>query len=109
MFWVQADPINGFVPETMDFARMVEADEQAFAAPAPGGVATPGGGDPALHALHAKLRVDYKAWEESPIDVLKEHGAFICIPVRAIGLTARAFTDGTVCFVCHRRFRSDGE
>ena len=33
-FWVQADPINGFVPETMDFARMVEADEQAFAAPA---------------------------------------------------------------------------
>ena len=28
-FWIQADPINGFVPETMDFARMVEADEQA--------------------------------------------------------------------------------
>ena len=55
---------------------MVEADEQAFAAPASGGVSTPGGGDPALHALHAKLRVDYRAWEESPIDVLKEHGEF---------------------------------
>ena len=92
----QADPINGFVPETMDFARMVEADEQAFAAPASGGAATPGGGDPALHALHAKLRVDYKAWEESPIDVLKEHGAFIFIPVWAIGMTVRAFTDGVV-------------
>ena len=78
-FCSQADPINGFVPETMDFARMVEADEQAFAAPATGGVATPGGGDPALHALHAKLRVDYRAWEESPIDVLKEHGEFIFI------------------------------
>ena len=94
----------------MDFARMVEADEQAFAAPSTGGASTPGAGDPALHALHAKLRVDYKAWEESPIDVLKEHGAFIFIPpVRAIGMTARAFTDDVVCFVCHRRFRSDGE
>ena len=108
MFTLQADPINGFVPETMDFARMVEADEQAFAAPATGGVVTPGGGDPALHALHAKLRVDYKAWEESPIDVLKEHGAFIFIFVWAIGMTVRAFTDGVFCF-CHRRFRSDGE
>lgn len=96
LFPLQADPINGFVPETMDFARMVEADEQAFAAPAAGGASTPGGGDPALHALHAKLRVDYRAWEESPIDVLKEHGAFICIPVRAIGLAVRAFTDGVV-------------
>ena len=63
----------------MDFARMVEADEQAFAAPSTGGVATPGGADPARHALHAKLRVDYRAWEESPIDVLKEHGEFIFI------------------------------
>jgi len=93
----------------MDFARMVEADEQAFAAPAAGGASTPGGGDPALHALHAKLRVDYRAWEESPIDVLKEHGEFLCIRVRAIAMTARAFIDGVFCFVCHRRFRSDGE
>ena len=97
MFWVQADPINGFVPETMDFARLVEADEQAFAAPASGGVSTPGGGDPALHALHAKLRVDYRAWEESPIDVLKEHGEFIFIFVWAIVMTVRAFTDGVFC------------
>ena len=97
VFCSQADPINGFVPETMDFARMVEADEQAFAAPSTGGVATPGGGDPALHALHAKLRVDYRAWEESPIDVLREHGAFIFIFVWAIGMTVRAFTDGVFC------------
>ena len=97
VFCSQADPINGFVPETMDFARMVEADEQAFAAPATGGVATPGGGDPALHALHAKLRVDYRAWEESPIDVLKEHGEFLVILVRAIVLAVRAFTDGVFC------------
>ena len=76
---------------------MVEADEQAFAAPSTGGVATPGGGDPALHALHAKLRVDYKAWEESPIDVLKEHGEFLVILVRAIVLAVRAFTDGVFC------------
>ena len=89
---------------------MVEADEQAFAAPAAGGASTPGAGDPALHALHAKLRVDYRAWEESPIDVLKEHGAFIFIPpVRAIGLTVRAFTDGVFFLFCYRRFRSDGE
>ena len=84
---------------------MVEADEQAFAAPASGGTSTPGGGDPALHALHAKLRVDYRAWEESPIDVLKEHGAFTFIPpVCAIGLTVRAFTDVTACFVCSQAF-----
>ena len=68
-FWIQADPINGFVPETMDFARMVEADEQA--------TLNLGAGDvdrSELHALHAKLRADYGSWEEIPVDTLKDHG-----------------------------------
>ena len=70
-FWIQADPINGFVPETMDFARMVEADEQAAAASAAGA----GDADRSeLYALHAKLRTDYGSWEEIPVDTLKDHG-----------------------------------
>ena len=85
-FWVAADPINGFVPETMDFARMVEADE-AVASSVPGsggetgagaGAGHPGGAaasvDAEVAALHGRLRRDTSAWEEVDVKALQAHG-----------------------------------
>ena len=86
-FWIAADPINGFVPETMDFARMTEASDSKASVADPKGAAEPSGSksgskskkgsdqvDPALAALHARLRRDHAAWAEIPVDALKEHG-----------------------------------
>ena len=83
-FWIAADPINGFVPETMDFARMTEASDLTAA----GRAATPDANknegttsktdsntvDPALAELHAKLRKDHGSWSQIPVDILKDHG-----------------------------------
>ena len=69
-FWVAADPINGFVPETMDFARMTEAAD-ATQAPEAGTPGVAGGPDPNTAKLHANLRADHAAWAETPIDALK--------------------------------------
>ena len=86
-FWIAADPINGFVPETMDFARMTEASDSKASVADLKGAAEPSGSksgskskkgsdpvDPALAALHARLRRDHAAWAEIPVDALKEHG-----------------------------------
>ena len=89
-FWIAADPINGFVPETMDFARMTEASDSSHASVvdlSPDGesraiadgsrsesVNASDPEDPALTALHARLRCDHAAWAEIPVDALKEHG-----------------------------------
>ena len=95
-FWIAADPINGFVPETMDFARMTEASDSKASADGAIGAANLGGAadaapsdgsdstnirknggdpvDPALAALHARLRRDHAAWAEIPVDALKGHG-----------------------------------
>ena len=95
-FWIAADPINGFVPETMDFARMTEASDSKASADGAIGAANLGGAadasrsdgsdstnirknggdpvDPALAALHARLRRDHAAWAEIPVDALKDHG-----------------------------------
>ena len=67
-FWVAADPINGFVPETMDFARMTEAADEGAGGDGADAV------DPAVAELHARLRKDYAAWAEIPVDALKDHG-----------------------------------
>ncbi len=72
-FWVAADPINGFVPETMDFARMTEAAD-ATQAPEAGTPGVAGGPDPNTAKLHASLRADHAAWAETPIDALKARG-----------------------------------
>jgi hypothetical protein len=93
-FWVAPDPINGFVPETMDFARMVEADDADAAGGKSdvitGGVSSSGGGvssssgvsssggataiNPVVAARHATLRKDHSAWEEIDVERLKEYG-----------------------------------
>jgi RecG-like helicase/DNA polymerase III epsilon subunit-like protein len=86
-FWIAADPIDGFVPETMDFARMTEASDSKIAASrgssdrldnptkSNGGKKNDGANvDPALVELHARLRRDHSAWAEIPVDVLKEFG-----------------------------------
>ena len=86
-FWIAADPINGFVPETMDFARMTEASDSKASVATPdvasrsianGSRSESESGsnpeDPALIALHARLRRDHAAWAEIPVDALKEHG-----------------------------------
>ena len=67
-FWVAADPINGFVPETMDFARMTEAADEGAGGDGADAV------DPAVAEFHARLRADYAAWAEIPVDALKDHG-----------------------------------
>ena len=86
-FWIAADPINGFVPETGLFARMTEASDSKASVADLKGAAEPSGSksgskskkgsdpvDPALAALHARLRRDHAAWAEIPVDALKEHG-----------------------------------
>jgi hypothetical protein len=78
-FWIAADPINGFVPETMDFARIVEASDFSAVvgeSNGPGDVhkkdANPV--DPSIAELHAKLRKDHSSWAPIPVDELKNHG-----------------------------------
>ena len=50
-FWAAEDPINGIIPETIDFQKLVEA---APATPNP------------------ELRLDIARWKETPIDVLTD-------------------------------------
>ena len=52
----------------MDFARMTEAADEGAGGDGADAV------DPAVAEFHARLRADYAAWAEIPVDALKDHG-----------------------------------
>jgi len=86
-FWVAADPINGFLPETMDFTRIFEADERAASGRGTGETgetgetslggyidATATAANAKVHALLVRLRTDHSAWQEVDVEALGKHG-----------------------------------